>query len=240
MLLIDSGNSRLKWAYVQNGAWQAQGAAQSRDWPALWQAFSALPRPRRILVSNVAGSPAAQQLSEICAALWNRPIAWMTAQREQCGLRNSYIQPAQLGSDRWAALIAAWQQQRSACLVVMAGTATTIDALSDDGVFTGGIILPGLALMQASLSANTALPPVANGQLRAFPRNTADALYSGAMQATLGAITRQYELLHAANAPCILGGGAADILQPQLTMRLLRADDLVLQGLQLIGMETEA
>src|SRR4051794_2109068 len=79
---------------------------------------------------------------------------WINAAAYQCGVRNYYEEASQLGSDRWAALIAAWQQQRQGCLVVDAGTATTIDALSDTGEFLGGIITPGVDLMQKALMEN--------------------------------------------------------------------------------------
>jgi type III pantothenate kinase len=234
MLLIDAGNSRIKWAVAEAAAWLRQGALELADAAWLRQQFAALPVPDRILVSNVAGDAAAQQIRAACAG-WDRPVEFIAAHAEQCGVRNAYEQPAQLGSDRWAALIAAWQLTHAACLVVHCGTATTVDALSDGGEFCGGLILPGVALMRQSLAAATRGLAAADGEWREFPRNTADAMASGAIQATCGAIRRQYELLGVPGAPCLLGGGAADSIGPHLDLPLERMDNLVLRGLQIIG-----
>jgi type III pantothenate kinase len=238
MLLLDAGNSRLKWAFVQDGAWLQQGVIHTRDWEELRQVFAKLPPPNRILASNVAGLQAAQQIRSACA-MWNCPLEFVAARSEQCGVRNNYAEPAQLGSDRWAALIAAWQQTRGACLAVNCGTATTVDALSNAGEFLGGLILPGVEMMLRSLAAGTAQLEAARGNWRDFPRNTADAVYSGAIQATVGAIRQQHELLGVAGAPCVLGGGAANDIQAHLHLPLLRMDDMVLRGLQIIGLEAE-
>ncbi len=238
MLLLDVGNSRLKWALVRDGTWLQQGAINIADLEDLPLLFEKLPAPHRILASNVAGPEAAQLIRSACA-IWPSPVEFITAEAEQCGVRNSYAQPAQLGSDRWAALIAAWRRVGTACLVVNCGTATTIDALSDGGEFLGGLILPGLEMMRQSLIAGTALVRAPRGSWSNFPRNTADAVYSGTIQATVGAIRQQYELLGTAGAPCLLGGGAGDDIEARLALPCLRVNDMVLQGLQLIGMVAE-
>ena len=236
MLLLDVGNSRCKWALVRDGAWVHHGVAGNTEWSALRQAFSALPTPGRILVSNVAGEAMAQRLRAVCAA-WQCPLEFMTARAELCGVRNSYQQPERLGSDRWAALIAAWNLVRGACLVVNCGTATTVDALSAQGEFLGGLILPGVSLMQRSLATNTAQLIAEQGVLRDFPRNTADAIHSGMLRATTGAVLHQFGLLQARGGVvrCLIGGGAAGVVQPNLGLASERVDNLVLQGLQIIG-----
>ena len=241
MLLLDIGNTRIKWAWVEENQWLQQGAASIRELHALTQSFASLPQPHKILVSNVAGAETAQQVCAACA-LWNCPVEFISASAAQCGVSNTYDQPSQLGSDRWATLIAAWHQERSACLVVNCGTATTIDALSGEGEFLGGLILPGIDMMQHSLATGTAQLRT-NGGYRAekhwkeFPRNTIDAIFSGAIQSTVGAILRQHELLGISGARCLLSGGAADNVQPHIDLSLLRVDNLVLKGLQIIGQE---
>ncbi len=236
MLLVDVGNSRCKWVLVQGGVWAHQGAADNTDWTALQQAFAALPPPSRILVSNVAGEVMARRVQAVCAR-WACALEFVTARVEQCGVRNGYQPPERLGSDRWAALIAAWSQRHGACLVVNCGTATTVDALSAQGEFLGGLILPGAGLMQHSLVANTAQLAAEQGTLQDFPRNTADAVYSGMLRATLGAIRHQFDLLQSryGAAHCLLGGGAAGLIQPHLDLPTERVDNLVLKGLRIIG-----
>jgi type III pantothenate kinase len=241
MLLIDIGNTRIKWAHVEVDQWLAEGGAGINEWLNLKKTFASLPEPNKILISNVAGAEAARQVCEICTA-WNCPVEFISACAKQCGVQNAYEQPEKLGSDRWATLIAAWHQERAACLVVSCGTATTIDALSGNGEFLGGLILPGIEMMQRSLTNGTAQLEInktkeVGRELQKFPRNTTDAIVSGAIQATTGAIIRQYELLGMPNARCLLNGGAADSVQLYLTLPVLRVENLVLRGLQIIGRE---
>jgi type III pantothenate kinase len=236
VLLLDVGNSRCKWALVQNGVWIRQGVAGNTEWIALQHAFDGLPSPSRVLASNVAGEAMAQRLQAVCA-VWKCKLEFVTATAMQCGVRNGYQQPERLGSDRWAALIAAWNHVQGATLVVNCGTATTVDALSTQGEFLGGLILPGVSLMQHSLATNAAQLKAEQGTLQDFPRNTADAIHSGMLCATLGAVRHQFDLLQARCGPvrCLLGGGAAGVVQPHLDLPLERMDNLVLKGLQIIG-----
>lgn len=237
MLLIDAGNSRVKWAMVEGGLWLQQNVLENTHASALSVVFSKLPPPDRILVSNVAGEKIAQLLLAACA-VWQCPVEFITAQVEQCGVRNLYEHPAQLGSDRWAALIAAWQQERAPCLVVNCGTATTVDALSVGGEFLGGLILPGVGMMQSSLAAGAAQLVQTEGAWREFPRNTADAVFSGSIRATVGAIRLQFEALAVrGDVRCLLSGGAADKVQSHLNLPSVRVDNLVLRGLQIIAQE---
>lgn len=216
MLLIDAGNSRLKWALaeskkgLQTGAWLNKNVLNNEQ--VTREIFAELSPPDHVIISNVAGEKMTQILQDACAA-WSCDIKFVVAQQQQCGVLNTYQRPAQLGSDRWAALIAAWQQQRSACLVINCGTATTVDTLvvdnnfsgdsnsSGGGIFLGGLILPGVEMMQRSLThcplvgQRTAQLIEASGSLHDFPQNTADAIYSGAIRATLGAIQQQYAML---------------------------------------------
>ncbi len=237
MLLLDAGNTRLKWAFVREGGWLRQGRAEIAALGSLRQAFEELPQPARIVASNVAGEGVAQQLRAACA-VWESRVEFIRAAREQCGVRNGYRRPEQLGSDRWAALIAAWSRQRASCLVVNCGTATTVDALSAEGEFLGGLILPGLDMMRASLSAGTAQLGPDSGSWEDYPRDTANAIYSGAVKATVGAIMQQHLLLRAPQAPCLLDGGAAAAIEGHLGVPVVRMEDMVLHGLQLIAQET--
>lgn len=246
MLLFDAGNSRCKWAWISNGLWLRQGVLANQDaagWQALQSTFAEFAAPRKILVSNVAGAEVAQSLRDLCAA-WSCPVEFISAQSRQCGVRNSYDTPAQMGSDRWAALVAAWHREQRACLVVNCGTATTVDALSGSGEFLGGLIIPGIELMQLSLQQNTAQLGDAisglEGELCEFPRNTADAIVSGIMRASIGAIQQQYKLLAENGAACILSGGAAGRIFPHIGLAAEMVDNLVLQGMQIIGQNCSA
>lgn len=236
MLLLDIGNSRIKWALVEAGRLSQMGAVDHSATASLRQVFARMSAPSRILVSNVAGDEAAMRVRELCATS-GCPVEFVQAKSEQCGVRNGYIQPQRLGSDRWAALIAAWHDVQGACLVVNCGTATTVDALSARGEFLGGLILPGVDMMQVSLATGTAQLEAATGALKDFPLDTADAIHSGVVRATLGAIECQFLLLRAkeTGARCVLSGGAAAKVMPHLSIPFDHVDNLVLRGLQIIG-----
>ena len=236
MLLLDIGNSRCKWARIEHGGWAQHGVADNADWSEMQRSFNLFTPPARIIISNVGGDEIAQRLRKLCSE-WSATLEFVCAQAAQCGVSNAYEQPAHLGSDRWAALIAAWQRQRRACLVVNCGTATTVDALSDSGEFLGGIIVPGITLMRQSLLRHTALLPDLAGSLQDFPRNTADAIHSGVIRASVGVIERQHSLLKTAHgtAVCVLSGGAAGQIEASLGMTVQRVDNLVLEGLKIIG-----
>jgi len=249
-LLIDAGNTRIKWALVSGDHWLHSGVSpieQAHDLAQHLDRSCVNSRHvKQVWVSNVAGKEAENHIRAACAARQWQPH-FIMAQASQCGVHNGYNQPSQLGSDRWAALIAAWHLTGRDCLVVNSGTATTIDALSTTGKFIGGLILPGLELMQRSLCAATPLEKPVQGEYAPFPLNTDDALLSGALQASCGAIERQHALLDDANAPVLLSGGAATRLQTHLlrarthiNLPIQIMDNLVLQGLLLIAQEEDA
>ncbi|MBI3222036.1 MAG: type III pantothenate kinase [Nitrosomonadales bacterium] len=238
MLLIDAGNTRIKLARVSGDVWPAVDELPSRQADELPQYFAGLPEIQEVWVCNVAGEAVAQHIRAGCEARCWKP-RFITARSVQCGVSNGYTQPEQLGCDRWAALLAAWHLVRGACLVVNCGTATTVDALSGQGEFIGGLILPGVELMQRSLSEAAAQLSMAQGGYQPFPQDTAAAIFSGSIQASCGAIERQYALLGDDAAPVLLSGGAAGLLRPHLKLPLRVTDNLVLQGVWLIAQETK-
>lgn len=240
-LLVDAGNTRIKWALTRGDKWLEVGELSTAEAATLSRRLARGAEITEVWCSNVAGDMVAEGLSRgEWAARWH----FVSAGVRQCGVHNGYESPERLGSDRWAALIAAWHLVGGSCLVVGCGTATTVDALSDRGEFLGGLILPGLDLMRSSLCGATARLRSETGHCVAFPRNTADAVWSGAVLATCGAIRSQHELLAAqvgsSALPVVLGGGAAEYLCGQLNLPLRLVDNPVLQGLWLIARETDA
>jgi type III pantothenate kinase len=238
-LLVDSGNTNIKWALHDGTSWLQKGAVAQEGITSLAQEWQKLREPSCILVSDVAGAEAKAELS-LLFSRWNVEPRWASAVAYQCGVRNYYANPAQLGSDRWAALIAAWQMERQGCLVVDAGTAMTVDALSDTGEFLGGIITPGFDLMRKTLVGNTAVSNEDEGEFCDYPDSTPDAIYSGATHAMAGAVERMTTLLAntLGHAPvCILSGGGAQRLQSQLSVTVKMIDNPVLEGLFAIAQE---
>ncbi|MCL2872052.1 MAG: type III pantothenate kinase [Betaproteobacteria bacterium] len=247
LLVIDAGNARLKWAVVNHYGWTTSGSIANASVGVLalthWQ--NIVP-PTRIIGVNVAGN-AMQHKIETQMVRWRLRAEWLTPRAEAAGVKNGYVDPTRLGADRWAALAAARRRQRRAavadvppmpCLVINLGTAATIDALTADGVFAGGLILPGFALMRHSLAANTAGLPMtaARGTYADFPTTTEDAAFSGAIRAICGAIAEMRALLavrhgtDATNVQLLVAGGDAASFQSHLTEPLTIVDNLVLEG----------
>ncbi len=235
LIAIDAGNTRIKWGVHDGAAWVAQGALPTGAAAQLAELGAQWPEAARVVGCNVAGSAVE---SEIAAALGSRHAAplWLRGSAAACGVRNAYEQPERLGADRWAALIGARGRVAGACLVVCAGTATTVDWLDGAGVFRGGLILPGFDLMRASLARNTAQLPLADGQYCRAPRNTVDAITSGCLHAQIGAIERMFgEIAGEPGALCLLTGGAAQRLAPLLSIPFELIDNLILEGLLRFG-----
>jgi type III pantothenate kinase len=242
-LLIDAGNTRIKWACVSGDEWLRSGVLPVEKAGELPQQFADVFDIKQIWVSNVAGEQVAKHIRNIKVdqkVSQSSSFHFIVAREAQCGVYNGYANLVQLGSDRWAALIAAWHLVHGKCMVVNCGTAITIDSLSEQGKFLGGLILPGVELMQRSLVAATSQLMLEHGSYAKFPLNTADALLSGAIQACCGAIERQYLLLEDDKVPVILSGGGAGILRESINLPLNVVDNLVLQGLFLISGEAGA
>lgn len=239
ILAIDAGNSRVKWGLYDDGAWLAQGAVANADIVRLGEAWKRYPPPQKIVVSNVAGEKVRSLLS-VLFIRWRLNPIWIAAKKKQCGVTNFYHTPAELGSDRWAALIGAWNLHKSGCLVVSVGTAMTADVLSGQGEFLGGIITPGIFLMQESLARKTANLESLPGKFQEFPTTTADAIYSGALHALSGAIERIAKELAPANNCIVLTGGGAETLQSHLSSNVRYQESLVLDGLISIAQEKVA
>lgn len=249
LLLIDAGNTRIKWAMADRSMqpetgmiWRRMDSVPHPELPALetdWQADAV----QDIWISNVAGPAVRARLEQLCARVFPQASChWLTSQAELAGLRNAYRQPAQLGVDRFVSAIGAhalFPQQD--LIVATCGTATTVDAVSAAGTFSGGMILPGLQLMAGSLARNTAqLPQVAGhtGMTQIFADNTDDAIVSGCIHAQTGAITLACESwTQQTGKPvlCLISGGAAPYLVPHLTVRHQHIPNLVLTGLLVVA-----
>jgi type III pantothenate kinase len=236
VLAIDAGNTRIKWGVHDGAGWRVQAWAATARVSALKAALARVAAPQAIVISNVAGAALSEKLRR---ALPAAPAPqWIKSARVQCGVRSSYADPAQLGCDRWAAIIGAYRLFGVASVVVNAGTALTIDALTGDGVFAGGVIVPGVELMRKALADNTAALKLRPGKFGFFPDATGDAIMSGAINASCGAIERMARFIEEAGqaAPlCVLSGGGAALLAPHVNLEVKMVDNLVLEGLLTIA-----
>lgn len=227
VLLIDAGNSRLKWAWLRDGrpgdeAGIDVAVLDGAPLASAWRGATAA------LYTCVAGDAVDAALRGALPS--GCAVHRIRSGEQAAGLTNLYERPAQLGADRWVALIGARTLVAGPLVVATAGTATTVDALDEADRFLGGYILPGLHLMLESLARNTADLPHAQGAPSDWPRNTDDAILNGCAGAQAALIARVRDRL-GSSATLLLSGGGADALAPHIEGDVRRADNLVLRGL---------
>ncbi|MEA3292628.1 MAG: type III pantothenate kinase [Pseudomonadota bacterium] len=251
-LLVDIGNQRLKWRLysdsgtVGGGLFPASGKSLGND---LEQVWGSLPRPESAWASCVAGSEPRERIGRWLRDRWALDPVWVEARRAAGGVRNGYRNPTELGSDRWAVLVGARAlAPEKGALVVDCGSAITVDALSAEGNFIGGVIMPGLAMMAASLTRGTGEiflpetgvefdddPPAA---IDACGRSTRAAVSNGILCAAVGGIEQALQAQRArlrAAPRYFLTGGDAGRLQGLLNEEFILEPDLVLQGLAVLA-----
>jgi len=236
IVCLDSGNSRIKWGVHDGREWLAQGAVAHDECGLLASLATDWPMPQKVMLANVAGSEAAATIRQHLAG-WSAAFVEVKSALSGGGVTNLYQHPEQLGVDRWCAMVGARSVTQNACIVVMAGTATTIDMLDADGNFLGGLILPGSGLMLRSLARGTAGLPFAAGHYSPHPRCTDDAIVSGAIEAQAGAIERLYFRYKDRELACLLSGGNADAISRCLVIPHGLAQNLPLEGLKKLAFE---
>ena len=242
-LALDVGNTRLKWAQyaapVAGSAVLAQGAVFLENIDKLAdEEWCNLPAPTRILGCIVAGDAVKRRVEEQME-LWEVAPRWVVSSVQEAGVSNGYDHPARLGADRWVAMIGARHRLlargvHKPCVVVMVGTAVTVEAIDASGKFLGGIILPGHGIMLRALESGTAGLHVPTGEVRDFPTNTSDALTSGGTFAIAGAVQRMVEntTRHCGEKPeCIMTGGAGWKVAPNMSVEVELVEGLIFDGL---------
>ncbi len=237
-LLIDLGNTRIKWA-VQDGAGLGlvQRLAHENRFPAALAADWAELEPERVFLASVAAPSVRQGLMEFCRRRWALQPKIARPRARALGVTVAYAVPQQLGVDRWLALIAAHTQKRLPALIIDAGTAVTYDLLRQDGQHLGGLILPGLRMMRQSLLDRTQIALRDLGtETQCWAKDTASGIASGTLQA-LGALgerlAHQLAQVTGAAPSLLVTGGDGQRLQSVLPIPSRWEPDLVLQGLAL-------
>ena len=243
-LAVDIGNMRLKWALYESprpgAVLRAQGAEFLENIDKLGDgAWVGLPAPDRMLGCAVATDAIKRRVEEQMEELWDVPAHWVVASAAEAGLVNGYDHPTRLGADRWVAMIGAWHRMLGQggpgpMVVVMVGTAVTVEAVDAHGKFLGGLILPGHGIMLRALESGTAGLHVPTGEVRKFPTNTSDALTSGGTYAIAGAIERmvQHVRQHCGAEPvCFMTGGAGWKMAPHMSVPFELVETLIFDGL---------
>ena len=245
ILVIDVGNTRLKWAWLTSTGLSDQQAVVHRDAkPRIWTTalFESGQKPQRVLVSNVAGPVMAKTLTRLTKKVFRVDIEFVTAAQEFQGLANGYLDPSLLG-DRWLALIGAWTKVRSALCVVDAGTAVKVDSVDARGQHLGGLIVPGIHMMREALMNKTS--DIAKAAMHSTPslagvlaNNTIGAVSRGAVFALAGMADRAAEVIEQSTGvkpKLFITGGDAGMITGTMRSQGEIVPDLVLQGLAVIA-----
>lgn len=246
-LVIDVGNTRLKWAQFQTVDADAYPIAQGVEfleniYRLAEGPWANLTPPDHMLGCIVAGD-AVRRLVEEQMEIWDVQPHWVVASAWECGITNGYDHPSRLGPDRWVAMVGARRRMLARgparpLIVVMVGTAVTVEAIDAGGHFLGGVILPGHGIMLRALEGGTAGLHVPTGEVKVFPTNTSDALTSGGTYAIAGAVQRMASHLYKYSGVeplCMMSGGAAWKMAPSMETGVELVDMLIFDGLLEIG-----
>jgi len=233
-LLIDMGNTRLKWGGAKGGqiitGQSLMNARVNRQ--ELIELWKNIAHPRRLAVSCVSANLLLELVQSVALELWpDVDIVVVKSQAQAFGVTNAYRQPERLGVDRWLALVAVWQQYQAPACIVDCGTAITVDLIDAHGRHQGGLISPGLTLMKESLGQGTAALSVSEAS-HAFglADSTESAIYSGTLMAAIG-LVEHVLAQHPFGRRLILTGGDAELIAGQLDAVATVDPDLVLRGL---------
>ena len=247
MILLDVGNSSVKWATDKNGVLEGGGRFDYRDEGfsrSASRAWAGLPAPRVLAVANVAGAGMEREISEWVDRVWKMTPCYIRVSNQAAGVTNAYREPDTLGVDRWAAIVAAHHETETPVCVIDCGSAITLDVVDAAGNHQGGLIAPGLAMMRRSLVRETAaigpMPDGADGPQSLFSRNTAEGVNSGVMHmagALIDRVIGEAAAGYGRNLEAVITGGDARTLLP-LLRRTPRYDRyLVLKGIAILARE---
>ena len=242
-LLIDVGNSRIKWAYSQNGKLERHGAAvhQGHIPAEAVTAWLESPTPQCVVAANVAGSDYAKQLNAWVQQHWQLQVEFLKV--DASILEPAYAEPERLGIDRWLVLVAAQQLSSGTVAVIDAGTALTLDIISAEGKHLGGIVIPGLELMSTSLQQKASgvdSSVEGNGidPSDLLGKDTRSCIEKGSLYAVTGAIEHVF---HRFGVPpegevfsVVICGGNAGQVMAELNSECKHVPDLVFQGMQIV------
>ena len=243
-LAIDIGNTRLKWAMYEaprpGAAVLGQGAEFLDHIERLAEGpWADLPQPGSMLGCVVAGDAVRRRAEEQITERFDCAPRWVVSGTAEAGIVNGYDHPTRLGADRWVAMIGARHRMLAQgaarpMVVVLIGTAVTVEAVDAQGKFLGGLILPGHGIMLRALESGTAGLHVPTGEVRSFPTNTSDALTSGGTYAIAGAVERTWQHLreHCGMEPlCLMTGGAGWKMAPSMARPFELVENLIFDGL---------
>ncbi|QBB69489.1 type III pantothenate kinase [Pseudolysobacter antarcticus] len=243
-LLLDLGNTRLKWALADAAGLHAGAPltyAEETLAAGLVRRWLDIEKPAHVWAASVAGAAREADLATAVRQRFDCATSFVRCVASACGVHNAYPIADRLGIDRFLGLIALHQTERAPVLLVSCGTALTLDLLASDGRHHGGLIAPSPALMQHALYGNTAqLKAGGDAHWVALADNTDDAVFSGTWFAAVALVERVLaQATNQLDAPVelVLSGGAANELQAALGGLGRIEPELVLRGLSVYAAE---
>ena len=249
LLLIDIGNTRIKWARADARGLGELAAAVHANWTEqdfIQQVLDAGAKAERVVIANVGGKRMGDLVQAALLRHWQLHAQFMQSPSAGAGMRNAYPESAKLGVDRWMAMLGGRSLQAGPICVVSVGTAMTIDAVDASGRHLGGVIVPGPDLMVSSLLKSTSeiAQRAATGstQEQLFADNTLGAIQQGAVQALAALVDRSMETMRdqLGQAPALLlTGGASFRLRGAIRSPSREIPDLVLRGLLVASVQPE-
>jgi len=236
MLLLDIGNSRVKWALAHGPELAEAGAAAHRGQPARLLSTLPLPRARVVWIAHVLGAAHEKRLQAAVRRRFGVTPRIARTRKECKGLRVAYATPSRLGVDRFLAMLALWSETRKAFCVATAGTALTFDAVDGRGRHRGGLIAPGLATAWNAVRGATRfeMRSAPSRYARGLGTDTDGCVRQGTLYACAGLVERA---AREAGGARVLGGGDARKLRPHLDGHWIERPNLVLDGLLLYARE---
>ncbi len=237
IVLIDQGNTRLKWVLAIDGEIDEASAGHG-DFEAFCQAFGsqAPVQPQAVLFSSVAAEDEARALAQFCLSRWGVEAQLLTSTKQRGGVRNAYDDPGKLGVDRWLAIVGAVTRYGAPVVVWDLGTASTLDAVDSSAQHLGGMIYPGPATMARSLTRDTKLnvPPDLEGASTDPGQSTSSCIQNGVFAAQIGALNmflRSVAGKDGGQPKLIITGGAANAILPALEFDYIHDPWLVFRGM---------
>jgi type III pantothenate kinase len=237
-LYVDIGNTTIKWATAEELQHNLMHRAASSELPKMIeQAWLAMEMPDAVHIASVRNRQIDTDLLEWIEHQWRLTPVFAQTRRQEHGVTNGYEQPAQLGVDRWLAMLAARAISPSPLIVVDCGSAMTVDAMDADGRHIGGIIVPGMRLLSDSLLLHTDIPPHDAGEIcDYFATDTASGILTGSVVALSATVEKLYHRLQqheSGDVRCVISGGDAQYLTGYLELPHEVEPALVLKGLLL-------
>ncbi|GMR08013.1 MAG: type III pantothenate kinase [Gammaproteobacteria bacterium] len=257
ILLVDAGNSAIKWCLLDTtdmklddtqSAYYKDDEDDAAMFDEIWQDLAA---PEQVVISNVVDDEFGENVTQWCQSQWEITPEIILSREQAHGVTNAYTHPEKLGTDRWAAMISGWNRFNKACCIVDCGSAITIDVLSNDGKHMGGLIVPGLAMMQQVLLDETGISSGietnnkyigdenVGDEVSLLANDTGSGIHGGTVYAAVALIDRvMADLTNEAELDviCVLTGGDAYRLLPLLSTECIHEPDLVVHGLAIFAL----